>query len=108
MKADRLAGLLVKQLEGDRPIDGPTRAAVLAADRGRCVACGSRADLTIDHIWPRARGGITTRRNLLALCRACNSSKGDRSPWEWRGRPGVGHRRLRLAARSMLRLAGLL
>ena len=36
--------------------------------------------LTVDHIVPRAAGGTDERSNLQVLCRACNSSKRDRSP----------------------------
>jgi hypothetical protein len=41
-----------------------------------CSACGSRHDLTLDHIIPLSLGGRSTRSNVQVLCRACNSSKG--------------------------------
>lgn len=43
-----------------------------------CQYCGSyvkKNDLTLDHIFPRAYGGISITNNLLACCEKCNSSK---------------------------------
>lgn len=51
------------------------RRAVLAADRGQCVFCGSRTRLHVDHITPWAGGGLTTMYNLAVLCRAHNEIK---------------------------------
>jgi hypothetical protein len=47
-----------------------------------CKECGQhfRADeLTIDHIIPWSKGGRTVLSNAQLLCRACNSSKGNKS-----------------------------
>jgi len=46
-------------------------------DNFTCKICGSRRDLTIDHIIPAALGGQTTKENLQTLCRRCNSRKKD-------------------------------
>ena len=43
-----------------------------------CLACGTRRDLTIDHITPLASGGSNDRSNLQTLCRSCNAKKGSR------------------------------
>jgi 5-methylcytosine-specific restriction endonuclease McrA len=51
------------------------RAWVMAADRRRCVACGSTSNLQVDHIVPWLLGGLTVRRNVAVLCRSCNSIK---------------------------------
>jgi 5-methylcytosine-specific restriction endonuclease McrA len=45
-----------------------------------CTTCGSRQDLTADHIVPLALGGLGTRSNVQVLCRPCNSRKRDRLP----------------------------
>ncbi|MBX3387541.1 MAG: HNH endonuclease [Phycisphaeraceae bacterium] len=45
-------------------------------DEGRCVRCGSNANLEFDHIIPIAMGGSSTARNLQLLCEPCNRSKG--------------------------------
>jgi hypothetical protein len=60
------------------------RKAVYEADRYRCRACGSKHDLTIDHIVPQHLGGPTIMVNLSTLCKPCNSSK--RDSLSWRGR----------------------
>lgn len=60
------------------PIPAAIRDAVLARDGDACLECGSRNDLTLDHIHPYSRGGLDTVENLRVLCRPCNSSKGAR------------------------------
>jgi len=41
-----------------------------------CSRCGSKKDLTADHILSIANGGQNTLENIMVLCRKCNSSKG--------------------------------
>ncbi len=63
----------------------PTRRNVLLRDGFQCRYCGwegSSAQLTIDHVMPRSRGGQTTWENVVAACAPCNRSKGDRTPEE--------------------------
>ena len=48
-----------------------------------CIYCGSKKDLTLDHILPRSRGGPESPDNAVWVCRSCNSSKGDRRLYEW-------------------------
>lgn len=43
-----------------------------------CVDCGTREDLTIDHVVPLSAGGTNDLANLAVRCRACNSRKGPR------------------------------
>ena len=38
--------------------------------------------LSIDHVQPRSRGGLTTWENLVFACLACNVKKGGRTPQE--------------------------
>lgn len=45
-------------------------------DKNRCVYCGSTANLTIDHIRPRSKGGRTTADNCVTACQSCNQAKG--------------------------------
>lgn len=52
------------------------RIEVWQRDGGRCVECGSQADLEFDHIIPFAMGGANTARNLHLLCGDCNRPKG--------------------------------
>ncbi len=45
-----------------------------------CQGCGSVANLTIDHIIPRAQGGTDDESNLTVLCGQCNLTKGFHLP----------------------------
>ena len=45
-------------------------------DKHKCLKCGSKDNLTIDHIVPIHRDGQNKLSNLQSLCRSCNSSKG--------------------------------
>jgi 5-methylcytosine-specific restriction endonuclease McrA len=45
-------------------------------DDFRCIRCGMRRYLTVDHIFPESLGGTLESSNLQTLCRSCNSSKG--------------------------------
>lgn len=40
-----------------------------------CLKCGSREDITCDHIVPLSKGGIHHPTNLQPLCRTCNEIK---------------------------------
>lgn len=71
-----------------------SRKGVLIRDNYTCIYCGakpgslvkgkviSRADLTIDHIVPRSRGGRDTWSNTACACSSCNHRKGNRLPNE--------------------------
>ena len=52
------------------------RKRVLLRDKGRCVKCGSKKNLEIDHVVPLARDGSNRLENLQLLCRDCNRMKG--------------------------------
>jgi 5-methylcytosine-specific restriction endonuclease McrA len=58
-----------------------TRRAVFGRDGHRCQYCGGPAE-SLDHVLPRSRGGDHTWENVVACCRPCNISKGDRLPVE--------------------------
>src|ERR1700761_4123935 len=58
-----------------------SRKNILLRDRNTCQYCGvvlSSADLTLDHVIPRSRGGLSTWENLVACCHPCNRRKGNR------------------------------
>lgn len=58
---------------------------IFLRDRHTCQYCGKRPkddDMTIDHILPRSRGGMTTWTNVVLACTQCNVRKGNRLPSE--------------------------
>jgi 5-methylcytosine-specific restriction endonuclease McrA len=57
-----------------------TRRAVFARDDWTCQYCGSRSQLTVDHVIPRSKGGLSTWDNIVASCAPCNRRKGDSLP----------------------------
>ncbi|MEI2386583.1 HNH endonuclease [Breoghania sp. JC706] len=64
-----------------RPSKHPafTRFNVFLRDRFQCQYCGSRDDLTFDHLIPRCRGGQTTWENVITACSPCNLRKSHKS-----------------------------
>ncbi|HEX3892133.1 MAG TPA: HNH endonuclease [Terracidiphilus sp.] len=58
-----------------------SRKNILLRDRNSCQYCSvalPSAELTLDHVVPRSRGGSSTWENLVACCHACNRRKGNR------------------------------
>lgn len=49
----------------------------------RCVYCGSKSNLTLDHIVPLSKGGMSTFNNYVLACQKCNISKGKKDVFEW-------------------------
>jgi 5-methylcytosine-specific restriction endonuclease McrA len=57
-----------------------SRKNILLRDRNTCQYCGcilTTGDLTLDHVLPRSRGGLSTWENLVACCHDCNRRKGN-------------------------------
>ena len=53
---------------------------------GLCHYCGSKTahkNLTMDHLVPLARGGRSTKNNLVPSCKDCNNKKKNMLPLEW-------------------------
>lgn len=53
---------------------------------GKCYYCGKKfkfTQLTMDHLVPLARGGRSTKDNLVPACKACNNKKKSMLPLEW-------------------------
>jgi 5-methylcytosine-specific restriction endonuclease McrA len=56
-------------------------------DRHTCQYCGAQPgsdELTVDHVVPRSRGGVSSWENCVLSCVACNSRKANRTPDEAR------------------------
>ena len=67
------------------------RAWIERAAGGRCehrilfglLRCPARSNLQLDHWYPHARGGATSRGNLVLLCARHNRAKSARVPTLW-------------------------
>lgn len=54
--------------------------------KGICYYCKKPvkpSDLTMDHIVPLSRGGLTTKGNVVPSCKTCNNMKKQLLPMEW-------------------------
>jgi 5-methylcytosine-specific restriction endonuclease McrA len=54
--------------------------------KGLCHYCGAHfppTELTMDHVVPIARGGKSSRGNLVPACKECNNKKKYLLPIEW-------------------------
>jgi 5-methylcytosine-specific restriction endonuclease McrA len=71
--------VVLKDYVAPRKTAAFTRFNLFLRDEFSCQYCGSKNDLTFDHVVPRARGGITSWENVVAACGPCNLKKGSRS-----------------------------
>ncbi len=58
-----------------------SKRAILERDDFECQYCGLSLSLrtaTLDHVFPKAKGGRKTFENTVASCHPCNNKKGDR------------------------------
>jgi len=56
---------------------------LFARDRNCCQYCARSfptSELSIDHVIPRAQGGVDSWENLVCACVRCNARKGGRTP----------------------------
>lgn len=65
------------------------RIPILERDEYMCAYCGRKAE-TVDHVFPKSRGGIEDPENLVACCKRCNQRKQSRTLEEagmsfWKG-----------------------
>ena len=62
-----------------------SRKNILLRDRNTCQYCSTTlpsGELTLDHVIPRSRGGMSTWENIVCSCHHCNRRKGGRTPDE--------------------------
>lgn len=62
-----------------------SRRNIFKRDHYTCQYCGTQPgndELTIDHVLPRSRGGVSSWENCVLACYECNSRKADRTPSE--------------------------
>ena len=58
---------------------------IYSRDQNRCQYCGKqfpRAELNLDHVVPRSKGGTSIWENVVCSCHRCNRLKGGRTPVE--------------------------
>ncbi len=76
--------IVLTRYEGVPQMSMPfTRRNLFKRDMQTCQYCGARPgthELTIDHVVPRSRGGVSSWDNCVLACVACNRRKGNRSP----------------------------
>lgn len=74
LKAGRIRAARIALAEGEYTED--QWIALLEFCGGRCLRCGTRENISRDHVVPIANGGSNSIANLQPLCCSCNSSKG--------------------------------
>jgi len=60
-----------------------SRKALIKRDKSRCQYCNEKltaSQITIDHVLPKAQGGITSFTNCVVCCKQCNNKKANRTP----------------------------
>jgi 5-methylcytosine-specific restriction endonuclease McrA len=57
-----------------------TRQNIFKRDNFECQYCGTKRDLTLDHVVPSSKGGKHSWTNLITACKRCNARKGDYTP----------------------------
>jgi hypothetical protein len=65
------------------------RLRIFQRDQFRCVYCAtafSDAELTLDHVQPRVKGGDHSDGNLVTCCKACNELKAGEAAWSFLAR----------------------
>ena len=55
-----------------------TRFNLFLRDEFTCQYCGTRGEMTFDHVLPRSKGGRTTWENVVASCGPCNLRKSNK------------------------------
>ena len=48
-----------------------------------CIFCGFKTDLTMDHLLPHLYNGPDDEKNVIWVCKKCNSSKGPKKLYEF-------------------------
>jgi len=60
-----------------------SRKALVKRDKSTCQYCNTKltaSQVTVDHVLPKAQGGITSFTNCVVCCHLCNNIKADRTP----------------------------
>ena len=66
-----------------------------------CIYCGKPSE-SIDHVWPRSRGGLSVTENCVPSCLSCNGHKSDSDAFQWYRRQRFYDPRRAMALRAWL------
>jgi len=56
---------------------------ILRRDESTCQYCGEKyQSMTVDHIFPKSKGGKEQWENVVVACKPCNLRKGRRRLWK--------------------------
>ena len=75
------------------------RKQIMQIKGNRCYYCGIQTNsrdprhptyATLEHIIPKAKGGMTIDDNLVIACLGCNRKKGNKTEAEFRAQPDEG------------------
>ena len=59
-------------------------------NKDECIFCGETKSLTLEHLLPQCFNGPDTEKNVVWICKSCDSSKGSRRLYEyWAIKAGV-------------------
>jgi|YelNatPaOPRAMG01_1025707.scaffolds.fasta_scaffold02115_22 hypothetical protein len=77
--------------------------------KDECIFCGKKTNLTVDHLLPRCFNGPDDEKNVIFVCKECNSSKGYRRLYEFwtlkKGLEGAKYEVPRIAEGKYLKFA---
>jgi Zn finger protein HypA/HybF involved in hydrogenase expression len=72
-----------KQLNQGNILWNELREYVKEKGQRECGYCGATADLTLEHLLPRKFNGPDNERNVVWVCKSCNSKKGAKRLYEY-------------------------
>lgn len=81
-KIPAIIRLLYKTNKRHMPVLRYSRKNVYIRDNHTCQYCGSKKDLSLDHVFPLSKGGESTWENTVTACLKCNRKKGSKTPEE--------------------------
>lgn len=72
------------ELVSKRVTKNSFRREIINGWQGCCAYCGSQPEkITLDHVTPKVKGGMTVPSNLVPACAGCNVSKNHCDVWAW-------------------------
>lgn len=69
-----------KQAQAEYPLTSKEWQIVLDKYGRKCVYCGSKKKIEMDHVVPLSKGGKHSMQNVLPACRSCNAEKNNKLP----------------------------